>query len=60
MKQRENTPEQFTKWEMIGDDDATVTPSGVGVLMGQPHEVFHVEGQDGTPLVGRERQLLAV
>ena len=60
LNQHENTSEQHTEGEMVGNDDSGVMPIGIDQFFSQAKKIFHIEGQHDSPLPCGKRELLDV
>lgn len=56
----EHSPEEFSEWQVIRDDDATMRFARRHELVCQSDEIPHVEGQNRAALLRGEHQLLFV
>lgn len=60
LNEHEDASEQYTKGEMVGNDDSGVMPTRIDQFFSQAKKIFHVESQHDSPLICGKRELLDV
>lgn len=60
LEQHENAAEQLTEGKMVGDDNSRVMKTRSSRLSGEPNKIFHIEGQNDSPLACGKRKLLDI
>lgn len=60
LEQHENTAEQLTKGKMVGDDNSRVMKTRSSRFSGEPNKIFHIEGQNDSPLACGECEVLDI
>lgn len=60
LKEEKDTSQQFTKGQLVRDDDASMGMCGFGPFSGQHDKMFHVERQNDTALCSGKTELFSI
>lgn len=50
LKEEKDASKRFTEWQLVRHDNARMRPADLGPFVGQSHEIFYVERQNGATL----------
>lgn len=58
--EKECLAKQFPKWDMIRNNDTTVSSGRRSIFLGKPDKILYVKGQDRSALMERVSQLISI